>query len=92
MWRPVGVLGGVLLIRLEGGRPGHDGRVDLEEGKVLSLLIWRSLPPGLGVLTSLEEALLVCSLPCLIILGERPLHALRALPEELANQLGALVP
>ena len=92
MWRPVGVLGGVLLIRLEGGRPGHDCRVDLEEWKVLFLLIWRSLPPGLGVLTSLEEALLVCSLPCLIILSERPLHAMRALPQELANQLGALVP
>ena len=92
MWRPVGVLGGVLLIRLEGGSPGHDCRVDLEECKVLFLLIGRSLPPGLGVLTSLEEALLICSLPCLIILSERPLHALRALPQELANQLGALVP
>ena len=62
MWRPVSILaveGGVLLIRLEGGRPGHDGRVNLEEGKVLSLLLRRSLPPGLGVLTSLEEALLI---------------------------------
>ena len=95
MWRSVCILaveGGVLLIRLEGVRPGHNGRVNLEEWKVLFLLLGRSLPPGLGVLTSLEEPLLVCSLPCLIILSERPLHAMRALPEDLANQLGALVP
>ena len=65
MWRLVSILDverGVLLIRLEGGGPGDDCRVNLEEWNELLRLIGRSLSPGLSVLTFLEEPLLI-SLP-----------------------------
>jgi hypothetical protein len=52
------VKGGVLLIRLEGGSLGDDCMVNLKEWNEPLRLIWRSLPPGLRVLTFLEEPLM----------------------------------